>query len=34
VSVVTSRGGGLGVVSSKFENRTTSGSLLHVREVV
>jgi len=28
------KGGGVGMVSSKSENRTTSGSLLHAREVV
>ena len=34
MSMAMSKGGGVGVVSSKSENGTTSSSLLHAREVV
>jgi len=34
VSMVLSKGGGVGMVSLKYENETTSSSLLHAREVV
>ena len=34
MSMAMSKGGGVGVVSLKSENGTTSGSLLNAREVV
>jgi len=34
VSMVLLKGGGVGVVLSKYENETTSSSHLHAREVV
>jgi len=34
MSMVSSKGGGVGVVLSKSKNGTTSSSLLHAREVV
>jgi len=34
MSVVLSKGGGVGMLSSKSENGTTSSSLLNAREVV
>jgi len=34
MSMVLLKGGGVGVLSSKSENGTTSSSLLNVREVV